>query len=122
MSDKKETARTGGRETRAHQIEPPGVAPDRHHCAPQVTHEHEQGRARWMRHAQHFGGGDEFARIPQRDGGREIGRAHSHTVIWYGVFCLDIKNNWISSVRTTGLRRCYSSTSTTGAEGPARLE
>ena len=71
LRDEEETARTPCRETRAHQIGPPRVLAEHDKLCPHVAEQHEQRRPRRMRDAQHLGRCNEFARIPQRDGGRE---------------------------------------------------
>ena len=66
-------------QTRAQQVDAPGVLPERHEAAPDVREQHEERRARRMRNAQRPGGRDEFAGIPEGDRRRErddVARQH----------------------------------------------
>ena len=71
IRDEKQTPGAGRREAGAHQIQAPRILTGGHQIRPDVAHHNKQRRARLMRYAEHVGGGDEFARIPQRDGGCE---------------------------------------------------
>jgi hypothetical protein len=71
MHHEEEAPRARRREAGTHQIETPRILPDLEDLAPYVTQHHEERRARGVRDPEHSGGGDEFARVPQRDGGRE---------------------------------------------------
>ena len=71
LRDEEEAPRARRGKTGAHQIGPPRVLAEHDKLRPHVTEQHEQRRSRRMRNAQDFGGSDEFARVPQRDGGRE---------------------------------------------------
>jgi len=67
----KETAGSGRGEAGAHQIGPPSVPANPEEAGPNMAHEDEQRCAWRMGDAEHLCGGDEFARVPQRDGGRQ---------------------------------------------------
>ena len=71
VRDEKQAPGAGRGETGAHQIQPPRVAAESDHAAPDVSQQHEQRRPGRMRNAEHLGGGDELPGIPQGDRGRE---------------------------------------------------
>ena len=56
---------------RAQEVGTDGEFADGHEVCPHVRHHHEEGRSRRMGNPEHLGRGDEFARVPERDRGRQ---------------------------------------------------
>ena len=71
VRDEEKAAGAGRAQERAEQVGPEGVLADRKQHGPDVRDHHEQRRARRVRNAEHPRGGDELARIPEGDPGRE---------------------------------------------------